>query len=243
MKRIRPTDEPSYGRRLSSEMDADFRAFLNSSTWDEPERRRMLDPWHFSAWEPTLACQGDYQGAVAPLRFGRGLTQAETEQAALPLVFLSVAVLVAINLIREFSSSRHPRSANRASQAVGSPFRYARSKVPRGPSRVAHCVARCVGGARLDPRHCGRRRQERQQHQERDPKSGDHQFGWQAHDQILNGKTGEATLESKKARDCSRAVATFRGAEIRSCRRPGGHRRPKSKDGRPFWQCAMGDST
>jgi hypothetical protein len=99
----------------------------------------------------------------------------------------------------------------------------------RGPSRVAHRVARCVGGARRDLRHCGRGRQERQQH--RDPKSGDRQFGRQVYNRILNGKTGEASSENKKARDCSRAVAAFRGPEIRSCRRSGGHRRPKSKDG------------
>jgi hypothetical protein len=54
---------------------------------------------------------------------------------------------------------------------------------------------RCVGSARRDLRHCRRRRQEHQQHQHRAPKSGDRQFGSQVHDQILNGKTGEATSE------------------------------------------------
>jgi hypothetical protein len=32
------------------------------------------------------------------------------------------------------------------------------------------------------------------QHQHHDPKSDDRQFGSQVHDQILNGKTGEADL-------------------------------------------------
>jgi hypothetical protein len=44
-------------------------------------------------------------------------------------------------------------------------------------------------------RHYRRRRQEHQQHQQRDPKSGDRQFGSQVDDQILNGKTGEAASE------------------------------------------------
>ena len=30
-----------------------------------------------------------------------------------------------------------------------------------------------------------------QQHQHRDPKSGDRQLGWQVHDRTLDGKTGE----------------------------------------------------
>jgi hypothetical protein len=46
------------------------------------------------------------------------------------------------------------------------------------------------------------------QHQHHDPKSDDPQFGPQVHDQILNGKTGEANSENKKARDCARAVAS-----------------------------------
>ena len=43
-----------------------------------------------------------------------------------------------------------------------------------------------------------RRRQERQQHQRRDPKSGDRQFGWQVHDQTLDGKTGESEPQKMK---------------------------------------------
>jgi Integrase core domain len=47
------------------------------------------------------------------------------------------------------------------------------------------------GGCPLrDLRHCVHRRQKRQQHQHRDPKSGDHQFGSQVHDQILEKGPG-----------------------------------------------------
>jgi hypothetical protein len=69
-----------------------------------------------------------------------------------------------------------------------------------------------------DLRHCVRRRQERQQHQHRDPKSGDRQFGSEVHDQILNGRTGEATSENEKAREQPRAFAAFKGPRKRSCR-------------------------
>jgi hypothetical protein len=92
MKRIKPDDDPpAYGRRLSWNGDIDFREFLTGSGWDEPDRADALDPRRWSAREPTLAAQGNYQGAVSRLRFGRVLTRSETEQAALPLVLEAVA--------------------------------------------------------------------------------------------------------------------------------------------------------
>jgi hypothetical protein len=85
---IKPADEPRYGRRMSFEEDLDFRSFLNSSDWVETERAFMLDPKSEAAGEPTLAAQGDYQSDVAPLRFGRVLTRAETVTAEEPLILM-----------------------------------------------------------------------------------------------------------------------------------------------------------
>jgi hypothetical protein len=86
MKRIKPDDDPQHGRRLNWHEDLDFRSFLNSSDWVEPDHEFALDPRHQAGGEPTLACQGDYASDVSPLRFGRVLTEIETEQAALPLI-------------------------------------------------------------------------------------------------------------------------------------------------------------
>ena len=88
MKRIKPAADPQYGRRLNWHEDRDFRAFLTAHDWGEPECRHLLDPRHWTAFEALLSCQGDYQGDVSPLRHGRILTEAGTEQAALPLVLL-----------------------------------------------------------------------------------------------------------------------------------------------------------
>jgi hypothetical protein len=88
-KFAKPIDPPQYGRRMNFYDDMDFRQILIGSDWVEADREFMLDPRHEAAREPTLACQGDYQGAVSPLRFGRVLSEAETAQAALPLIIMA----------------------------------------------------------------------------------------------------------------------------------------------------------
>ena len=58
------------------------------------------------------------------------------------------------------------------------------------------------------------------QHHHHDPKSDDPQFGWQVHDQTLDGKTGRSQPQKmRRPGEQSRAFAAFkRATKKRSCR-------------------------
>jgi hypothetical protein len=85
MDRIDVSGGPQYGQRLNVHEDPDLRAFMDAGDW--PARASLLTSRQKDA-EPTLSRQGDYASGVAPLRFAKVSSEAETIEAGNPLILV-----------------------------------------------------------------------------------------------------------------------------------------------------------